>query len=433
VLTIVSAVLAVVVGLFVILAAVASYKSAKVERRWAATLGSWDEILERHPSTEADGNALELERLSARLGIDTATRTYEGRARPSAEQTAEIRVVRRAMDTYRQRLLERTRREPEPPPAQVAAFLDAHEDDLAAIRRLLSEGHVPTWEMHLESFGAAPIPNLLGHIYLQKLLITDALAKTADGDRQRALRDLEASWTLMQSLWESPILISQLITLVDARMLLGALRQVEDVPQRWHDGLAGHDFRRSFTNALKYEALYWTKLDGTAEYTSLTGIANKLINSVAGPYVKYCLADVSNDLRERLENLDAVRAICDYDLSARQASLDVPIPRWNFIGGIVVPSLGGALDRLARLELDLELTLKLIDLDRARRANRGTWPRALPGGDVSTACPKDRWVYNVSPDREMTLAFNRELSWPDLKGPRLPTRFTVAGDVPFFP
>ena len=181
------------------------------------------------------------------------------------------------------------------------------------------------------------------------------------------------------------------------------------------------------TGALKYEGLYWTEIGHTGELTDgLQGVASRLISKVAEPYVRYCLSDVSDEYRRRLENLEDVPAICDYDLSARQADLEFSVPRWNVIGNLVVPNLGGTLRRLARLELDAELTLKLIELDRARRANDGVWPAALPGGDRSSACPRDRWVYRLSPQGEMTLAFDREIVWSQLRGSLLPTRFTLA-------
>jgi hypothetical protein len=426
ILTVASAGVAVLIGLFVIMAGIASYKTTTVERRWAQTLGTWDEILERYPPAEANAAALELERLTARLGIDTATRSYESRPRPTAEQMAAFKQsVSGDMASYRRALLEQPRRAPKPPPANVTAFLAGHEEDLAAVRRHLIEGGVPRWEMHLERVTEAPIPNLAGHVDLLKLLITDALAKTAAGDRARALENLEASWTLMQSLRDHPFLMGQLITLTEGRLLAGALRQVDDVPPVWRDRLAGEDFRRTFTDALKYESWFWTQFDETADFSSLSGFASRLVVSVGKPYIRYCLADVSDDIHARLRKLEGLRALCDYDLSARQADLDVPIPRWNVIGGLVVPYLGGSLKRLARVELDVEMTVKLIDLERARRANGGVWPDSLPGIELSSACPRDRWVYEVSPEEGMTLALSREVTWADLKGPELPLRFTV--------
>jgi hypothetical protein len=67
----------------------------------------------------------------------------------------------------------------------------------------------------------------------------------------------------------------------------------------------------------------------------------------------------------------------------------------------------------------------LIALEQARRANDGTWPPSPEGIEISEACPEDRWVYETSPDGGMTLAFSRDISWPELKGARLPPRFTV--------
>jgi hypothetical protein len=426
ILTVASAVLAVLVGLFVIMAGVASYKTTKVERRWAQTLGTWDEILERYPPAEANAAALELERLTAPLGIDTATRSYEGRPRPTPEQKQGFKQsVAGDMAAYRTKLLESPRRATAPPPASVAAFLEVHAEELAAVRTHLAHGGIPKWEMHLEYVAAAPIPNLLGHIDLQKLLITDALAKHAAGDRDRALEDLEASWRLSQSLDDAPILINQLIVIADARMLAGALRQIPDVPAVWRDRLSERDFRRSFTNALKYESWMWTQLDETSDFASLSRLASRLINSIGRPYVRYCLADVSDDFHERLLALDDVRAICDYDLSTWGADLNVPIPRWNAIGSIVIPNLRGALERLASLELDLELTVKLLELEAARRSNGGRWPASLPGGELSRACPVDRWVYEATPDGGMSLAFSRDIAWPDLKGHKLPARFSA--------
>jgi hypothetical protein len=280
--------------------------------------------------------------------------------------------------------------------------------------------------MHLERVAEAPIPNLLGHLELQRTLVADALAAIDAGDRRRALDDLEAAWRLMSALRDDPFILTQLIVLVDARLVAGALRQIEEAPPVWRERLAGHDFRAGVTEALQYEGWYWTQIDESEDLTSLRGVGAKLLYSVAEPYFRYCLVDVSDTFRERLANLERASALCDYDLASRRADLQVPVPRWNVLGDLVVPDLGGALDRLARLELDVELTRRLLELEEARRAAGGEWPASLPGGEVSSACPKDRWDYELSPEGGMTLAFHREISWEGVKGPRLPTRFSVA-------
>jgi hypothetical protein len=424
-LTVASVLLAIGVGLYVLLTAAASFKSAGVKRRWAGALGTREQIFERYPAADADAAARELQRLSAEVGIDISPRTDDDAPHPDSDGIAAFRRAGRPMAEYRKVVLERPYRGAHPPPPLVAGFLETRADELAAVRRHLIESGVPRWEMHLERGAQAPIPNLLGHINLQKLLITDALAAVAQGDRARALSDLDAAWSLTMSLADSPILISQMIAVADVRLVAGALRQIDDVPVGWRDRLSQHDLRRSVTTALKYEGWYWTQLDDPGDLTSLTGVASKLVRSVVAPYVRYCLADISDEYRKRLANLERLRAICDYDLAARGADLNVPVPRWNLIAGIMTPTLDGTLRRLARVELDLELTSKLIELDLARRENGGEWPPVLPGIQDSVACPRDGWVYEVSPAGAMTLAFNREVIWPDTRGLKLPARFTA--------
>ena len=50
--------------------------------------------------------------------------------------------------------------------------------------------------------------------------------------------------------------------------------------------------------------------------------------------------------------------------------------------------LSGVLERVARLELDLELTGKLLQARQWRAANGGQWPLALPEIGPSAACPR---------------------------------------------
>ena len=286
------------------------------------------------------------------------------------------------------------------------------------------------WEMDLTRAHAAPIPNLLGHMDLQKLLVADALAAVATGDRVAALADLEAGWVLMQALGDSPFLIGQMIAMSGARLIVGSLRQIEDPPFLWRDRLIGHDFRQRVIQSLKFEGWHWTQIGGPWGTGGVEGWTGKLLGSVAEPYVRFCLAHTSDDYLERVTNLEAVGAICDHDLSARRADLSPSIPAWNLIGGHVFPSFSGIHRRIARFELDLELTLKLIELEQGRRASGGTWPDAPPGVTDSRACPGDRWIYEVSPGEGMTLAFSREIHWPGLKRPNLPTRFASAEGDP---
>ena len=91
--------------------------------------------------------------------------------------------------------------------------------------------------------------------------------------------------------------------------------------------------------------------------------------------------------------------------------MQIDLPRWNVIGGIVVPNLVGAVHRLGRLEFEVELTARLLELEAAHD-DSGAWPETLPGDDQSVACPADRWIYDVAPDGSAELALDRAPAWP---------------------
>ena len=84
----------------------------------------------------------------------------------------------------------------------------------------------------------------------------------------------------------------------------------------------------------------------------------------------------------------------------------------------VLPRFGDAMSRLARLELDLELTARLLEL----RAAGGDWP---DDDRPSRVCPEERWVVSAAADGRRTLALSRDVDWPDLRGARLPTSLSV--------
>ena len=416
-------ILVVIVACFLILATVASRKTVQVRRGWEASFGSYAEVMQRYPATEANAAALELERLTAPLGIDTATRSYEGRVRPMTEQIAAFKLIKRELPSYLNRQIEQPHRGLKPPPEKSLEYLDTHREQLDAVRRHLVLAEVPRWEMQLERMHGAPMPNLLGHIDLQKMLLAEVLVNSWSGDQQRALEGLEASFRFNASIRDSPVLNAQLISIADMNMLMGVLRQIDDPPAVWRERLFEHDDRESFITALQYEGWIWTHIEDSTTADGLSGLTEWLAKSVAGPYIRYCFADASERYRRRLDNLTGVKAICDYDLSAREANLEIPLPRWNVVGNFWRPNLGGILHRLGRLELNRELTAKVLDLDRARRGNGGAWPANLPVAEPSEACPRDNWSYEVTPEDAMIVALNRDVGFDDLRGAKLPTRF----------
>jgi hypothetical protein len=413
---------------FALASAVAALRVTQVEKRWARTFGSWEEIAERHPSRGTNEPARTLERLAAPLGIELAPRSSNGRNRPSARAAAEFAEIREELGLYMDRQLERPRRAIEPPPEAVAIYLQAHEDDVEAVRRQLQGGAEPRWELRPEMLGEVQLPNLLGHLNLQMVLLADALVRARVGDDEAALSDLEASWRLNAAIREDPVLVTQLAAIAVNRRQIGTLRQLDEAPARWRDRLIEHDARRSLLEALSFEGRVWIRLDESPELRDASKVRQRVFWAAVRPLIRFSLADVSDRYRRRLENLAAVDAICDTDLRNTESDLNPPIPKWNLIGGAVMPDFADLPGRSARLELDLELTTKLLEARTARRENDGRWPESLPGIGRSLACPGDHWLYEATPDGAMSIVFSREVSWPEPKdkGVMLPMRYVEA-------
>jgi hypothetical protein len=405
-----------VIVAFLLGSRLSSNKAATVEAGWDRTLGSLEEILERFPARHANEAAMELERLTAALGIDIASRVDAGRSRPSKEAARKFAKIKLQLGNYLERKVELPKRAAVLPPEQLRRFLEANKGTLLAIRDQLLEGELPLWGLRIDSHLDVAFPNLLGHVNLQKLLVADALAKNESGKSADALLALDACWRLNGAIRDDPYLITQLVAISIARLHAGALRQIKDVPTHWQERLVEHDFRDSFFTAMQLEAWHWTQIDGPQIFDERTGKAARLAWMIARPYARYCLADLSDDYRKRLLKLAEGGASCDYYLDARQESLDVPVPFWNVMGGMVQPNIVGTLDRLARLELDLELTGKVL------RLKDEPWDSRI---EPSSVCPRDSWLYGTGPAGAKSIEFSREISWPDQTGAILPTRFSL--------
>src|SRR6185295_16202549 len=123
------------------------------------------------------------------------------------------------------------------PPAALTAYLDEHDAALESIRAAASGDREIVWDVDVALRHEAPLPNLLGQIRLQRLLVARALVQTRRGDGDAALQTLEASWRLTDALFARPEMISLLIGLAGERFQAGALRKIDAPAYGWADRL----------------------------------------------------------------------------------------------------------------------------------------------------------------------------------------------------
>ena len=362
--------------------------------------------LRRYPPTETNSAALDVERLAAPLGIELAPSDAKDRFHPSGEQIALFEKSYEVISTENKAELERFSGPIAPLSKVVSEFLDSHKNDLAAVRAGILRGEAPVWAESLDPASPVPRPRLVQLIKLTHVLVCDALAQEREGRTEIALNDLEASWKLAAALPTSPESNSRLAYNALVRLQCGALRRLKCAPRVWRDRIRAFSPMEAMLESLRLEAT----LSADAippKRVHFTGPFSWVRATAVRAYWRKCLEEATPHRLKQLDDVAAALPLCDAELDPRPPWDE--LSWWNYIGD----GIGGglvSLSNVSRVALDAEMTLKILDLRAARDENGGRWPKALPGIERSTNCPRDRWIYNVSSE-SMSLAFSRKLDW----------------------
>lgn len=393
----------------------ASAKIEAVQGRWEREVGGMDSVLERYPRRESNATAQQVERLALRLGIDITPRWLEGRSIPEARTADRFEAVRHDLGLHVTRHVERDKRKLTAPRAATVAWLREHRATLAELRALLVAAPEPYWHRDLSKMISAPIPNLLGHVNLQRALLAEVLVNEANGDRAAAREGLEASWRLNRAIVEDAPLIEQTVGLSVARHQAGVIRQLGDVPSHWTARLDASDYRDRLIEGLQISGWVYAHvsdsmtLDYSVEEPSF--VARRL-RRAAEPYYAFGAAMANEQHLRRLRKLIASGATCDGPLTDYGIAAELDLPDWAEHAAIFAPGFHG-FDRLRQLEFDLELTRMVLEQPAAGRRD-------------SAVCPGDSWSIELAPDGSRLIAFSREAVWPDrIAGADLPSRFLI--------
>jgi hypothetical protein len=396
----------------------------RVRAAWETGPVTTHTLRAKFPSGGASPAAVEAEELAHPLGVDLTPRRSERWEKPPIDPSRIPQFFRKTLGRWVDAQVTRDRRGIEPAPPEAAEFLDRHRSEIVTLAGHLVASDDLRWEQDVDLWMDAPMPNLLGLMELQRVLHADALHRLQAGDREAALRSLEGTWRLGSTLRARPELISQLIATALTRVQLGVLRQIDDVPAAWSERLETLDVRTPFVDSLRVEGWIAGRANpSTLQYETEGNVLRKVAVHVFAPYVEYCFAEASDRMRTRAERLADLPWLCDGSLELRGVPTELRLPPWNLLGAMADHDVGGSIERVARLELDVEMTVKVLALDRVRRAT-GRWPTDVAGIGSSRVCPHDRWIYEVTADGA-TLRFPRELAWSDpLRNPP-PTTFHV--------
>jgi hypothetical protein len=300
-------------------------------------LGSVDAAPQRFPDVNQSAGATKLVELAAAAQLDLAPRE---RARNLA-----AKPVTAALSKYLKAQFERGGDAIDAPPPLPAKYLADHEKALDAVRDHLLSGAPISWETNLRAGFDAPIPNLLGHMNLQRILAVRALDKARRND-PAAWDELRASWELNRGLWNRPDLISSLIALASSRMSNAAARKMPLPAPAWLNETYAFDYLGAM--AASHQAEAWMIRHAMPGRGPM---------KVRAPWYAHQSADALDVLRTYTDA--AVRSkACDAD-GSQFATARAAMTQTN---NVAVPNLIGAWHRLMRFRAELEATERVLQL-----------------------------------------------------------------------
>jgi hypothetical protein len=295
-----------------------------------------------------------------------------------------------------------------PVETQVRSYLVAHSSDLESVKQLLLRDQVPEWELDLDRLHDLLLPPLLPHLALVRLLVTDALMASLEGDDAKAAKDLEAAWRLAQGLKTRPELISQLIRLKELRIIAGGIRHVGLADRVWSDRFWSLSVTRSVAESLAGEA--WVNLEWARRGTPglwKEGALGRLVGVLSQPYTMYCMLDYADTMATVVQSLSATEP-CGLDRETAEKIWSPSFPDWDKISPRVWPDLNGIWNRATKTDLDGELTSLVV-------LSRSTSPCGQPSSDScsvpSLVCPGSSWVASRRRGASWHIEVSREPAW----------------------
>ena len=384
----------------------------QLDATWRKSLGG-SSFLERYPATGDNSTVRDLEKLGAAVGIDMAPVDTPGRTHPDAREAARFAAIKKPLGELLDASKAPTDGSLAPPAPALIAFLESVRPGLNAIRARLGQGPPPVWERDLSPGFDTKLPNYLGVLMLQKLLLLDAREQLRSGNEAEAREILDTSWHLNQALADShPSLITQLIAQAVLRLQQPILRSFPLPPAGWRERLEGLDLQSRILLGLQLEAF-------TAHRAST--LARPLGREDSGSFppslLRWAIWDYSRRFATGIEEMRR-QDVRSFDPEPFFREWERTIPRWQIVARLLLPNFLDAWPRSAHKELETELTL-LVFKERERLATGR--PRSAIDRRPSRIKGLS-WIYEETPET-LTIHLDGELKSPEPK--LVPLRFTL--------
>jgi hypothetical protein len=348
-----------------------------VAREWPMGLGPLESVHARYPKQVKNEAARELERLSEQVSISFARRSER------------LEPDKHPVNDYVRAQLQKADRVIDPAPPL---------PDVTAIREhLLTKGPI-VFDLDMAGESRAPMPNLIAHSRLARLLIANAFERARRGDAG-AWDDLRAAREVSRGLWRRPELASAMVALAIDRFIVTAARKMPSPPPAWFGEMRTFDYRKALMAAMQADTwLISTSIK--ADEDEEEDIYESLLS---GPYLAIARADFLALQREAAYELSKVNA-CGWDAQKFTDARSKAVPFWNLPAKMATPNLAAAWQRLFRLRAELELT------EHVHGLRSGT----------ESQCPDGQWIVTAE-----SIKFSRPIELDGQGTTQLPLEFVV--------
>lgn len=378
---------------------------------WTLTGGSLMGFGTRFPAQKTNQAAQDLEETAARIGIDLVPKA-EAPNRERGEFDAYRQTSQMVKEYGNAQVENKTLDQPSP---ELMEFLIVHEDEIRkAAEQLLSTQ--PQWTSDVAKGFDAPIPNLLGHLNLSRLLVAAALHEASARRHGEAWRLLEAADRLADSAERRPDTLSILIAIAEKKLITGAVRLLDPPVPDW--AIAPDlDQRGNAVLALEGEAFLVAVFFEEAGLSELLtkipnekpNVGQRLISVLISPYVLFAGA----------KTLHAYKLIVDDVASGDPCASSPPIKPiiadWNVFGKAYMGDANYAVawGRLNEYLVHNAGTRLILQIKS----------RATP--DSVNPCSHG-WTHTAQPDGTTLVRYHKPLDPPSRAGAiKLPTEYLI--------
>ena len=375
------------------------------------------DFLKQYPPTEKNESAATLETLSAELGLNLLGLEQ---ATPEPDEATSFQTISDDVSDYLGAQKQKVQGPLDPVPTSDQSYLSDNQVTLAQIQTHLQAQDAPVWSFDAELYAdfSYALPSYLGLLELRKLLLLKAVNHAQQQQFDQMALALEATQVLGAVPAQRPDLLSYLVSLITLDDTMGVMRHLEGVSPDVSEQLLAVDQQQVGIDRLRLEN--WTSyqalnriLDDPDQTESVFepadfGLAVLPSGAFEKPYMTLSNVNTTH-LREKSHEALMGENICSLDISVLDTQISEEVPWWNVIGQIAIPSFTAQWRKGGDRMLSAELT-HLIVQAKALATQQGKWPETLPNM-ASQTCPNERWVYEVSPDGEMSLSFSREFDW----------------------